>query len=92
MRAKKQTDLDWTNPDDAPPLTDEFWKTAELFIGNAFQPPARGRPKLHHPKEAVNLRLDHEVLKNLRALGPGWQTRVNKILRAALSLGPSEQP
>lgn len=37
-------------------------------------------------KEAVKLRLDPDVLAALRATGDGWQTRINEMLRASLSL------
>ncbi len=46
----------------------------------------RGRPKSENPKQAVNLRLDPDVLEYFRAQGPGWQTRINAILRAAAGL------
>lgn len=39
-----------------------------------------GRPRLDHPKEAVKLRLDHEVIEYFKAGGPGWQTRINEAL------------
>ena len=38
------------------------------------------------PKVAVNLRVDPDVLAVLRATGPGWQTRVNTILRERFAL------
>ena len=88
MRAKKQTGSEWTDPDDAPVLTKEMREKAEVFIGNDFRPPTRGRPKLAQPKEAINLRLDHDVLTKLREHGPGWQTRINEILRVTLQLDP----
>jgi uncharacterized protein (DUF4415 family) len=31
--------------------------------------------------------LDADVLAGLRATGPGWQARVNKVLRDALAKG-----
>ena len=37
-------------------------------------------------KEAVKLRLDPDVLAALRATGDGWQTRINEMLRASLTL------
>lgn len=37
-------------------------------------------------KETVKLRLDPDVLAALRATGDGWQTRINDMLRARLSL------
>ena len=43
----------------------------------------RGRPPLEHPKEAVKLRLDADVLEHFRSDGPGWQTRINDALRRA---------
>ena len=32
-------------------------------------------------KEAVSLRLDIEIVQRLRASGPGWQARVNDLLK-----------
>ena len=40
----------------------------------------RGRPKLEQPKVAVTLRLDADVLAQLRASGAGWQTRAGEAL------------
>jgi len=37
-------------------------------------------------KEPVKLRLDPDVRAALRATGDGWQTRINDMLRASLSL------
>lgn len=33
-------------------------------------------------KEAISIRIDEDVLAWFRALGPGWQTRINAVLRA----------
>ena len=64
---------------DARPLTEAEWKAAK--------PRARmGRPLKEAPKEAVKLRIDPDVLAVLRATGPGWQTRVNTILRERFAL------
>jgi uncharacterized protein (DUF4415 family) len=46
--------------------------------------PLRGRPPLAQPKVAVTMRLDADVLGALRASGPGWQTRVNELLKQAV--------
>jgi uncharacterized protein (DUF4415 family) len=73
----------WTDPDDAPELTDAFFKTATVREGSKVI--RRGRPKTANPKAMVTLRLDTSVLDRLRALGPGWQTRANAILRDALA-------
>src|SRR3954470_3001468 len=42
-----------------------------------------GRPRVEHPKQAVKLRIDADVLARYRESGPGWQTRINGIVRAA---------
>jgi uncharacterized protein (DUF4415 family) len=44
----------------------------------------RGRPKLANPRQQVSIRLDADLLAKLRATGPGWQRRVNDILRKAV--------
>jgi uncharacterized protein (DUF4415 family) len=35
-------------------------------------------------KRAVSLRLDPEVIDHFRAGGPGWQSRINAVLRKAI--------
>lgn len=46
----------------------------------------RGRPPKESPKVAVKLRLDSDLLAVLKATGPGWQTRANRILRERFAL------
>jgi uncharacterized protein (DUF4415 family) len=85
MTAKKRSTADtWNDPDDAPELTTEFFKSADLYDGKKLK--ARGRPKAATTKEPVKLRLDADVLAALRASGDGWQTRINDTLRASLRL------
>jgi uncharacterized protein (DUF4415 family) len=67
--------------DEAPALTPEMLDRGELRYGNKII--RRGRPPLEHPKEAVKLRLDHDVLAAYRRTGRGWQTRINADLRKA---------
>lgn len=45
---------------------------------------ARKRP----PKQSVAIRLDPDVLAAFKADGPGWQTRMNAVLRAWLETTP----
>jgi uncharacterized protein (DUF4415 family) len=48
----------------------------------------RGRPPISgEPKSQVTLRLDADVLSSYRALGDGWQSRINADLRKARKLG-----
>jgi uncharacterized protein (DUF4415 family) len=72
--------------DEAPELTEEMLDRAEIRTGDTVI--KRGRPPLDHPKEAVKLRLDHDILAAYRKTGSGWQTRINADLRkAARKLG-----
>jgi uncharacterized protein (DUF4415 family) len=85
MRTRKPgTESGWVVPDDAPRLTREWFELADLYHGEKIV--RRGRPKSPNPKEAVNLRLDTDVLEHFRKTGPGWQTRINEALRKAAGL------
>ena len=69
--------------DDAPELTDEQLAGATLEIGGK---PVRGRPRLDHPKTAIKLRIDADIVTYFRNTGSGWQTRINDTLRKATKL------
>jgi uncharacterized protein (DUF4415 family) len=74
----------WTDPEDAPELTREFFRTADVYRGDKLL--RRGRPPLGHlPKEAIKLRLSRDVLDYFRDSGPGWQTRINAALERTVT-------
>ena len=54
---------------------------AELQAGVQAAARKRGRPAGSGTKEQVAIRFDRDVLAALRATGPGWQTRVNDVMR-----------
>ena len=81
-RASKAT---WTDPDEAPELTDDWFAKADLYQGEKLVRRG-GRPKTAAPKEAVNIRLDPDVLAHFRGTGPGWQSRINAALRKVAGL------
>lgn len=83
-RKKKGSGATWTDPDDAPELTEEWFRSADLYDGDRLI--RRGRPKSAAPKQAINIRLDPDVLAHFRATGPGWQSRINAALRKAAGL------
>jgi uncharacterized protein (DUF4415 family) len=83
-RKKKSGAGAWVDPDDTPPLTEEFFDRAEIRAGDKII--RRGRPPLSNPKQAVKLRLDADVLAAYRKTGRGWQTRINADLRKARKL------
>ncbi len=89
MPTKKPTITSkWVDPDEAPHLTREWFEAGEIREGDRLIRPARpiGRPKKTTPKEAVNIRLDPDVLAYFRATGPDWQSRINEALRKAAGL------
>ena len=59
---------------DIPPLGDEFF--------------AKAREAWPPTKQQLTIRLDVDVLKWLKAHGRGYQTRINRILRAAMESSP----
>ena len=61
-----------------PDLAEPMRQHAEAFHRR------RGRPKLANARQQVSIRLDPDVLAKLKATGPGWQRRVNDILRKAV--------
>jgi uncharacterized protein (DUF4415 family) len=70
------------DPDDAPELTEEYFRHADIYVGDKLI--RRGRPRMARPKEAVKLRLSPDVLEHFRASGAGWQTRINETLEKAV--------
>lgn len=93
MSEKYTTSIDH-DPDDAPPFTMEMAARAQISIGEKIireaDPPLgrrRGRPVKAEEdrKELVSLRLSPDVLAWLRATGPGWQTRVDDMLRVKMA-------
>lgn len=74
---------------DALPLTDE--ELARMRPAHEVIPEflakwlrrKRGRPPVNAPKKQVTLRLDQDVIEHFRSSGPGWQTRINDVLRKA---------
>lgn len=85
------TKEDWDAVSDNPEWTEEDFRNARPFI-EVFPDLAesirrsRGRPALDNPKKQVTLRLDSDVVARFRAGGPGWQSRINDILRKAAGL------
>lgn len=85
MPKKKSVGADtWSDPDDAPESTDDYFERADVYDGERLV--RRGRPKLEAPKKQVTMRLDADVVERLRAGGRGWQSRANAALRKAVGL------
>ena len=65
-RLSEMSDKD-IDTSDIPELDDTFFKNAELKVPS---------------KQPVTLRIDSDVLLWFKAQGQGYQTRINKLLRA----------
>ena len=85
MRKKKSFgSRRWKDSDDAPELTKEFFRSADVYKGERLL--RRGRPLAgDRPKEAVKLRISPDVLDHFRSGGPGWQTRINATLERVVA-------
>jgi uncharacterized protein (DUF4415 family) len=81
---KENITSNWVDPDDAPPLTKEWFAGADRYDGDKLV--RRGRPKSGSPKQAVSLRLDADLINWFKNSGPGWQTRINDALRKVAGL------
>jgi uncharacterized protein (DUF4415 family) len=73
---------------EVPPLGKDFFEGARIRIGDRILREAdgtftrRGRPpKGARAKVQQSLRLSPEVLEHFRAGGPGWQARIDEVLR-----------
>ena len=91
-KSANDTEKNWVDPDDAPEVTDDFFDRAEIGIGDVVIRPAqgtltrRGRPRLEHRKRQVTVRLDGDLVDRLKEAGPGWQSRINAMLRKAVNI------
>ncbi len=65
--------------DELPEWTDEMFVNANLYIGGKLR--RRGRPKSDVHANNISIRLDPKVESYFRALGKGWQSRINSVLK-----------
>lgn len=72
---------------DAPEATDEQLAGATPFaeafptLAESMRKNVGGRPRSANPKVPVSIRLDPEIVSKFKATGPGWQSRMNDVLR-----------
>jgi uncharacterized protein (DUF4415 family) len=67
--------------EDIPEWTDEELARADLHEGAKLIRRGRGRPPSPVRKAEVKIRLDRDLVDELRASGRGWQTRLNATVR-----------
>lgn len=68
LRDVREDEIEETSPEELASLPDDFWDEAELVLPVA--------------KQAISLRVDEDVLDYFRSQGPGYQTRMNAVLRS----------
>jgi uncharacterized protein (DUF4415 family) len=81
MSAKRKSSVRTLSRDEAPEITDSWIEEADLRQGQKVV--RRGRPRLANPKQLLSLRLPPEVIASWKATGPGWQTRMAKVLESS---------
>jgi uncharacterized protein (DUF4415 family) len=64
--------------DDAPELNNDFFEHADAYVGSKLV--RRGRPA-GSSKVSTTIRFDDDVLEAFRAMGKGWQSKMNAVLR-----------
>jgi uncharacterized protein (DUF4415 family) len=68
LRRQSEAEVNATAPSDLADLPEDFWDDAELVAPE--------------PKEPISIRVDRDVLAWFRQTGPGYQTRMNAVLRS----------
>ena len=71
---------EWHDPDDAPDMTTPYWQerlTTAMY--------SVGVPAIPTRKVSVTIDLDADILVKFKEGGPGWQTRINEVLKEYLA-------
>ena len=84
--------IDEENPKWTAQAVAEARPFAEVFPGRLKAQGNRGgRPAVEHPKVHIGFRLAADVVSGVRASGPGYNARVERVLRAALARGELQE-
>ncbi|WP_375453546.1 BrnA antitoxin family protein [uncultured Methylobacterium sp.] len=83
--------------EDLPELTDAMMARADHYVGDRLV--RRGRPSRTGARigakagttTAVSIRLSPAVLAHFRGSGPGWQARIDEILRKVVEAERSQR-
>lgn len=82
-RVKREAAQDAPVPFDATtePYDPNDEGTVAAYWAQATVKRGRGRPATEVKRPTLNMRVDAEVLEAFKATGPGWQTRINEVLK-----------
>jgi uncharacterized protein (DUF4415 family) len=78
--AAQDTSIPFTH-DSEPYDPNDAAAVAAYWVGAAIKR-GRGRPTVTVKRPTLNMRVDAEVLDAFKATGPGWQTRINEVLKS----------
>ncbi len=85
--------VDEENPEWTAQAAAEARPFAEVFPGRLKATGGRGgRPPVERPKVHIGFRLAADVVSGVRASGPGYNARVERVLREALARGELQGP
>ncbi len=90
---KRSAAIDHLDPDEAPPLTREFFKNAEYRVANKkvtkaeWQKAAREQLAATLGKKRISIMLDSAIIEYFKAAAGerGYQTLINDALRKAIA-------
>lgn len=71
MERMSEREIARSSPPELAGLPPDFWDESEIVV-----PP---------PKQAISIRLDEDVLQWFKAEGPGYQSRINAVLRSYMN-------
>jgi len=83
------TKEDWDEVSDNPELTDEELRELRPFA-EVFPELAASIRETLGRQEEISLRVDRDIVAAYKAGGPGWQTRMNDVLKQGIAAGQKE--
>lgn len=76
-------------PEDGPYDPNDAAATEAFFDQATVISPKKRGPQKSPTKRLVSLRLSPEVVEHYKAQGPGWQTRIDEVLKT--TIGPKRR-
>jgi uncharacterized protein (DUF4415 family) len=87
LRVKREAAADAPIDDQTGPYDPNDQAAASAHWEQATVTRGRCRPAVTVKRPTLNMRVDADVLDAFKATGPGWQTRINAVLRDAVAHG-----
>jgi uncharacterized protein (DUF4415 family) len=78
LRRMTEAEIEQTSPPELRNNPEDFWKDARVVVPVT--------------KEAISIRLDHDVIAWFRASGPRYQSRINSVLKSYITHAEAPAP